>query len=84
MRWCIVVPELNSDPAIFALPIGLALTLRVECPRCGVDANVDLHFTQGEMGINDYEGVCLEELEDGGNCGISLLLTATLPQEEAE
>ena len=57
-------------------------TLQVECPHCGARATVALRYTKGET--SDYEGVCLEGLEGGGTCGTSLLLTATLSEEESD
>ena len=63
-------------------PYGeLPSTVRVQCPNCGVFAAISLKYTEGDTG--DYEGVCDAELEGGGLCGASLLLTVTLPEEAA-
>ena len=57
-------------------------TLRVECPNCGGQATVALQYAQGET--SDYEGVCLEELDNWGPCETSLLLTVTLSKEATQ
>ena len=57
----------------------LPSTVRVQCPNCGVFASISLKYTEGDTG--DYEGVCDAELEGGGLCGASLLLTVSLPKE---
>lgn len=59
----------------------LPSTVRVQCPNCGDFAAISLSYTEGDTG--DYEGVCDAELEGGGLCGASLLLTVTLPEEAA-
>ena len=51
----------------------LPSTVRVQCPNCGVFAYISLKYTEGDTG--DYEVVCDAELEGGGLCGASLLLT---------
>lgn len=57
----------------------LPSTVRVQCPNCSVFASISLRYTEGDTG--DYEGVCDAELEGGGLCGASLLLTVSLPKE---
>lgn len=53
-------------------------SVQVECPNCGTDAHISLQYTNGST--NDYEGVCDARLEDGDPCGVSLLLTADIPE----
>ena len=48
-------------------------------PNCGVFASISLKYKEGDTG--DYEGVCIAELEGGGLCGATLLLTVSLPKE---
>ena len=54
-------------------------TVRVQCPNCGIFASISLKDTEGDTG--DYEGICDADLEGGGLCGASLLLTVSLPVE---
>ena len=58
---------------------GLPSTARVQCPNCGVFVAVSLRYTERNTG--DYEGVCAAELEGGGLCGATLLLTVSLPKK---
>ncbi len=57
-------------------------SIRVECPNCGGFSPVALRYVEG--GTADYEGVCESELETEGLCGVALLVTVTLPEEEEE
>ncbi len=59
--------------------VELPSTARVQCPNCDAFVAVSLRYTERNTG--DYEGVCAEELESGGLCGATLLLTVSLPKK---
>ncbi len=72
--------RLGRDSAPMVSRYGkLPSTARVQCPNCGVFVVVSLRYTERNTG--DYEGVCAEELESGGLCGATLLLTVSLPKK---
>ena len=57
----------------------LPSTARIQCPNCGGVVAVSLRYRERNTG--DYEGVCADELESGGLCGATLLLTVSLPKK---
>jgi hypothetical protein len=61
--------------------VSCAESLGVNCPRCGHWNTASLSYSDEET--LDYEGLCKGEFGGFKQCGVRLLITVTLPNDEA-